>query len=364
MSRRWHVAGVPISVADLPEWAVLVTDDRGGIVSRSGGAEVVLACPLAGGSGRTLADLLTSPVEPPPSGRQDRASSGPAVTTLVRADGTEFDVAISRALRHDETGRAAGTISVIAVRSREAGDPGQWLQVLDGASRMAGAVAHDFNNYITAIRGYLTFLREDLAAGDALRADVESIQAVTERAAELTGRLLELSRYPAAPDGTTLDLNAAIDDMLIAIRTWLGDGIEVIIEPGAGLPEVAFAAEQLDHVLRRLALNARAAMPEGGRFVVTTSVAAAGPTAGVAGPADGSSVELSISDSGTGIPAAALPHVFQPFFSTKSGKAAGLGLTSVYRVVHQAGGSIRIASEPGAGTTIVITLPAAACAPS
>lgn len=223
----------------------------------------------------------------------------------------------------------------------------QWFVALDAAARVAGGVGHDVNNYLTAIRGYLTFLLEDLPPADPLRADVEAIHQVTDRAGELTARLLELSRQPAPVDGH-IDLNAAIEELLPALRALLGDGIAVNAALAADLPPVVSSVEQLQHLLRPLALNARTAMPDGGRLVVRT---------GLPAETNAGTVELSVIDTGAGIAAANLPRVFEPFFTTKSGKASGLGLTSAYRIVQRGGGAIRIASEVGEGTTVVVCLP-------
>lgn len=230
----------------------------------------------------------------------------------------------------------------------DAVDPtAQWFVALDAAARVAGGVGHDVNNYLTAIRGYLTFLLEDLPPADPLRADVEAIQQVTDRAGEMTARLLALSRQPAAAEGH-IDLNEAIEELLPALRVLLGERIAVNAELAADLPRVVFSVEQLQHLLRPLALNARTAMPDGGRLVIRTALPA---------EATDRPVELSVIDTGTGIAAADLPRVFEPFFTTKSGKASGLGLTSVYRIVQRGGGAIRIASEVGEGTTVVLCLP-------
>lgn len=237
----------------------------------------------------------------------------------------------------------------------------QWFQVLDAAGRVAGGTAHDFNNYLTAIRGYLTFLLEDLPTGDPRRADVEAVHEVTERAAELTARLLDMGRHPVVQPGTVIDLDAAIAGMRPALETELGDGIDVILEPAAEAVTVGLSVDQLAHVLRRLAANARTAMPDGGSFAVRTAVSQDGVAATGGGAAF---VELSVEDSGNGIAPAILPRVFEPFFSTKSGKVAGLGLTAVYRVVHEAGGAISITSQAGGGTTVVLRLPTGSTPPA
>jgi len=219
-------------------------------------------------------------------------------------------------------------------------------------------VAHDFNNLLTAIAGYceLTLMR---LGEDPLRRNIEEIQKATERAAALTQQLLAFSRKQVlAP--RILDPTAIVARMEGMLKRLIGEDIELATPPGPGTGRIKADQGQIEQVILNLALNARDAMPQGGRLVIETANvdlddAYARRHAGVN---PGPYVMLSVSDSGSGMDGETQRHIFEPYFTTKEqGKGTGLGLSTVYGIIAQSGGNIWVYSEPGEGTSFKIYLP-------
>lgn len=233
-------------------------------------------------------------------------------------------------------------------------------QKMEAVGQLAGGVAHDFNNLLTAIIGYSDLILAREAGGDrSVLEDVQEIKRAAERAAELTRQILAFSRRQALrPE--RVSLNELVLRMEPLLRRALGEDIEMacLCYGDLGLVEVDVA--QLEQVVMNLAVNARDAMPEGGRLTLETAnveldseYCASHPEA-----VPGKYVMLSISDTGVGIDREILPHIFEPFFTTKPpGKGTGLGLSTVYGIVRQSGGIINVYSEPGQGTSFKIYLP-------
>ncbi len=232
-------------------------------------------------------------------------------------------------------------------------------QQIDTIGRLAGGVAHDFNNILTAIAGYCGLLHAALAPSDPRRADVDGIQEAVDRAAALTQQLLAFGRKQVIQP-EVLDLREVVDDTGRMLRRLIGEHIDLAISTGPLLSPVLADRAQLAQVLINLAVNARDAMPDGGRL--TIEAADAPLTEEYAGShlavAPGHYVRLAVSDTGHGMTPEVRAHIFEPFFTTKPpGKGTGLGLSTVYGIVKQLGGHIFAYSEPGHGTTVRVYLP-------
>jgi two-component system cell cycle sensor histidine kinase/response regulator CckA len=236
-------------------------------------------------------------------------------------------------------------------------------QKMEGIGCLAGGVAHDFNNLLTAILGYVEMCKFDLPpelpADHPARLDLLEVAAAGERAASLTRQLLAFaSRQSVAP--VRLDLAALVTDLLKMLQRLLGDDIEIetALEPGAGTVEAD--AGQIQQLLVNLTVNARDAMPHGGRLLIETADETINDGQGRAHPGalPGQYVVLTVSDTGAGMTEEVRSRLFEPFFTTKElGKGTGLGLATCHGIVRQMGGHIRVYSEPGRGTTFRIYLP-------
>ena len=225
----------------------------------------------------------------------------------------------------------------------------QQSQRLESVGQLAGGIAHDFNNMLAVILNCASFVRDEVSDRDDLRQDVDEIQRAAERATALTRQLLTFSRRDVIKP-ELLDLNAVVADLEKLLTRTLGEDIELRTRPAPGLPAVEADRSQVEQVLLNLAVNARDAMPEGGRLTIET-----------ARVNRGGDVRLRVIDTGCGMPQELVPRAFDPFYSTKPrDQGSGLGLSTVYGIVTGNGGLIDLRSEPGRGTTVEVTLPAAA----
>lgn len=231
-------------------------------------------------------------------------------------------------------------------------------QQLEAIGRLAGGVAHDFNNILSIIMGHAQLL---LATGvdERSRTGLEQMQRAAERAASLTQQLLAFSRKQVLQP-KVLDLNESVTDVEKMLSRVIGEDIELIARLHPSLMMVKADPSQLEQVLINLAVNARDAMPQGGKLSMETSnVELQADEARDLDLAPGFYVMLTVSDTGNGMDPVTLTHAFEPFFTTKPmGKGTGLGLSTVYGIVKQSGGGIRVESEPGHGTTVRIYLKA------
>jgi two-component system, cell cycle sensor histidine kinase and response regulator CckA len=233
------------------------------------------------------------------------------------------------------------------------------LQKLEAVGRLAGGVARDFNNALSVILNCATFVLEGLPPGDPLRSDVEEIRTSGSRAVALTRQLLAFSRKQAM-EPKPVDLNEMVAGAEPMLRGLLGEDIELVTALAPDLGRVKADPSQLKEVLRSLVLNARDAMPGGGRLTIETANAELHAEdvheRMVVSP--GRYVLLAVSDTGEGMDEGTRQRIFEPFFSTKErGKGAGLGLSSVYGIVKQSQGCIWACSEPGQGSTFKVYLP-------
>jgi signal transduction histidine kinase/CheY-like chemotaxis protein len=273
--------------------------------------------------------------------------------------------------------RACCTVSIFPVRSPDRDITGvacvavdtsaqdelelQLLQAqkMDAVGRLAGGIAHDFNNLLTVITSYAGLALENLPAEAPLREDMREIRAAADRATALTRQLLAFSRKQVMQP-RVVHLNDLAHDMERMLQRLIGEDVELALDLAPDLGDVHADPGQLQQVLLNLAVNARDAMPHGGRLRVETrnTTLSRELSIGALGASAGEYVTLTVTDTGTGMTPEIQAHLFEPFFTTKpTGQGTGLGLATVYGVVKQSGGDIHVQSAPGEGTQVRIYLP-------
>jgi signal transduction histidine kinase len=286
------------------------------------------------------------------SGALDEAALDAGATDYVEKHlvGPQLERAIRYALRHWRTARA--------LHDRE--EQLRHAQKMEAIGRLAGGVAHDFNNLLTAVVGYADLIRERLEPEDPTARDVGQIRRAADRATALTRQLLSFSRKQFL-NPTVMDLNETVSGLQHMLPRVIGDHIQTTIELAPLLARIRADASQMDQVLVNLVVNARDAMPSGGRLAITTeNVFLDDDRLEAEGLAlsPGMYAMLAISDTGVGMEEATRARVFEPFFTTKpKGKGTGLGLATVYGIVDQSGGGIALDTAPGRGTSVRIYLP-------
>lgn len=237
-------------------------------------------------------------------------------------------------------------------------------QKMEAVGRLAGGVAHDFNNLLTVINGYCEIV-SGLEMPWEARESIEEIHNAGRRAARLTNQLLAFSRKQVIQP-RVIDLNLLIAEHTRMLGRLLGEDVDISIRTGEDVANVLVDPGQMEQVLLNLAVNARDAMPEGGRLTIAVrshELVAGVETAETALP-PGDYILLSVDDSGVGMDEGTLSRIFEPFFTTKEqGKGTGLGLATIYGIIKQSGGDIRVKSQPGVGTGFRILLPRAAAQP-
>jgi PAS domain S-box-containing protein len=284
-------------------------------------------------------------------------------TERVRKDGSIVTVSVTMSPLRNAEGEIVGVSTVARdvtdVKTLE--DQLRQAQKMEAIGRLAGGVAHDFNNLLTAILGYSLLLAESLDPASDDRELVDEIRKAGERAAALTNQLLAFSRRQVM-QVTRIDLNALVDDMTQMLTRLIGEHIQLETVLAPNLAAVRADRTQMEQILLNLAVNARDAMPDGGRLVIETANVdldeAYRLQHAVAQP--GPYVMLAVSDTGVGMDEDTKRRLFEPFFTTKErGRGTGLGLATVYGIVKQSGGYIWVYSEPGHGTTFKVYVPRA-----
>jgi PAS domain S-box-containing protein len=291
-------------------------------------------------------------------------------TVRMARDRTLMDHVVSMSAVRDEEGTIIGVASsgrditdyVAAARQRERLERElQQAQRLESVGQLAGGVAHDFNNLIAVILNYATFVADELADRPALRDDVEEIRRAAERAATLTRQLLIFSRREVArPE--ILDVNSVVAEMRKLLQRTIGEHIELVTSAAPDLWPVLADRGQIEQVIMNLAVNARDAMPQGGKLIIETQNAELDEdfVSTQVDLATGRYIRLSVADTGHGMTTEIADRAFEPFFTTKpKGKGTGLGLATVYGIVSEAHGKVALYSEPGRGTTASVLLPIA-----
>ena len=283
------------------------------------------------------------------------------VSPLATKAGEERMIAWNHTVVRDPKGQPMGTLSIGEDTTDRQELEGQLRQAqkMEAVGRLAGGVAHDFNNLLTAIFGYVEMVIEELPADSASRADLEEVLKAAGRAATLTRQLLAFSRQQVLQP-RVLSINDVVQDVETMLRRLIGENIALRTVLAPDLGNVRADASQLEQVLMNLVVNARDAMPMGGKLSIETANAElTGEYANQQQPVvPGPYVMLAVTDTGIGMSPEIRARVFEPFFTTKEkGQGTGLGLSTVYGIVKQSGGYVWMYSEPGRGTTFKTYLP-------
>ncbi len=278
-----------------------------------------------------------------------------------RADGSEFTVRVTANLFSDRPGtppRLVATFIDVTERVRLEEQLRQ-SQKMEAVGLLAGGIAHDFNNLLTVILSGAEFLEDALGPGDPRRADAEQILAAARRAESLTRQLLAFSRRQVVRPGL-LDVNDVAQGMFKMLRRLIGEDIEASLSLAPAPLFVLVDGALLEQALMNLVVNARDAMPDGGKLELRTSMRELqGTAANQLELSAGPYVAVTVRDTGRGMDEATIRRIFEPFFTTKPhGRGTGLGLSTVYGIARQGGGAVEVRSRPGEGASFSILLPA------
>jgi PAS domain S-box-containing protein len=356
------------SVLDAALDAVIGMDAQGRVVSWNPRAEAIFGWSAGEAVGHQLAELIIPPrhreAHTEGLARFLETGEGPVIgrrieLSALRRDGSEFPVELTiTVLKEGDAPLFSAFVADITERKHLQAQLLQ-SQKMDSVGRLAGGVAHDFNNLLGVITGYGELLKQRIPDEPQLKRYVSDILKAAERAAGLTRQLLAFSRKQVLQP-LVLDLNAVVGEMEKMLRRLIGEDIQLVTVFDDRLRRVQADPGQIEQVLMNLAVNARDAMPRGGRLTIETANVDldAGYARSRPGVKPGPHVMLAVSDTGHGMDAEVLGHVFEPFFTTKErGKGTGLGLATVHGIVKQSGGHIFVYSEPEHGTTFKVYLP-------
>ena len=287
---------------------------------------------------------------------EDNGFARPCETEYFRKDGSRVPVRVGVA-RLDGSAHIAITLDLSERKRPE--EQFRQAQKMEAVGRLAGGIAHDFNNVLSVILSYAEIMGGDLNPDDPLRADIEEIRTAGLRATDLTRQLLAFSRQQVL-EAKVLDLSQSVAGMEKMLRRLLGADIEVTMLPPSGLWNVNADPGQIEQILMNLAVNARDAMPQGGKLTIETENVDLDDDYARAhhDVRPGPYVMLAVTDTGIGIDKETQARIFEPFFTTKEkGKGTGLGLATVFGIVKQSSGHIWVYSEPGKGTTFKLYFP-------
>jgi PAS domain S-box-containing protein len=281
------------------------------------------------------------------------------VVEWARKDGSSTVIRLcGRAIRDEDDAVSFEMFAEDVTERRALEQQLRQAQKMEAIGRLAGGIAHDFNNLLMVISGYCEFLLERLGPDESLRGPAREIANAADRATSLTRQLLAFSRKQMlAPK--VLDLNAVVTENLRMLTRLIGEDVELVMVPGAENAAVKCDPGQIEQVILNLAVNARDAMPHGGKMTIETAEVSLDETYARYHPSvnPGNYVMLAITDTGHGMDAETQSHLFEPFFTTKGTKGTGLGLSTVYGIVKQSGGYIWVYSEINKGTTFKIYMP-------
>jgi PAS domain S-box-containing protein len=343
--------------------AIAVLTPEGVILEANRGWERVMGVPRARLVGRNIANFAPEDMK---STRMSEfgdaiAQGGGSVTltTLQRPDGSLVQVELSRSAVQVGGERLVLSVGRDITDRLRLEEQLRQVQKMEAIGNLAGGVAHDFNNLLSVILSYTSFVLDQLKPGDSMRADLEEVRRAGERSVDLTRQLLAFSRQQVLQP-KVLDLNPILMGMEKMLRRLLGETVELSMLTFSPVGKIYADPGQIDQVVMNLAVNARDAMPNGGKLSIETADADldAAYAAKHHGTTPGPYVMLAVTDTGMGMDAATRARIFEPFFTTKEkGKGTGLGLATVFGIVKQSGGHISVSSKPGKGTTFKVYLP-------
>jgi len=344
---------------------IIITDRNGTIQYVNPAFETV--------TGFTVKEAVGQNIHILKSGKQDDAFYRELWTTISggrtwrgrlvnkRKDGTLYTEEATISPVRDATDRIVNYVAVKRDVTEQLRLEAQFQQAqkMESIGRLAGGVAHDFNNLLTGITGFTRFALDAVESGSPVRDDLEQVLKLAGRAEDLTRQLLAFSRRQTLRP-VTLNLNQVVSDITKMLRRLIGEDIDLVFVPAADLGNVKADPAQVEQILLNLAVNARDAMPLGGKLTIETANVALDEeyTRNHHGVRPGDYVMLAVTDTGSGMDESVRERIFEPFFTTKeAGKGTGLGLSTVYGIVKQHGGNIWVYSEPGKGTCFKVYLP-------
>lgn len=349
---------------DLAQDAIVSKDANGVIRYWSRGAEMMYGWTAAEASGKSCRELLKTVFPEPISGIEAKLSqrgSWQGELIHTRRDGTQLRVVSHWATCPGPEGELPGSLEINAdvTDQRRVEEQLRHTQKMESIGLLAGGVAHDFNNLLTVITGYAEMSLGEVPPNSSIHDSLVEIRAAGERAAGLTQQLLAFSRKQLLQP-TVLNVNAVVSDIRKMLARLIGENIKVATRLDPSIGNVLADFGQLQQIVVNLAVNARDAMPQGGTLLIETAETVFDEAYKQTHPEVhlGPHIMLAVTDTGTGMTNEVREHLFEPFFTTKpKGSGTGLGLSTVYGMVKQAGGWIWVYSEPGCGTAFKIYLP-------
>jgi PAS domain S-box-containing protein len=344
----------------IKDYALFVLDDRGCVATWESGAEHVFgytSSEMTDEPAATLFDMSRAEFEALIAearrlGHADREGA------CRRRDGSKFVGATTIRPMQGEVGDPPGLVVVTrdVTEQRNLEARLQQSQKMEAIGQLAGGIAHDFNNLLTGILGYAQWLERGLSGDPERKQEVAEIQRAAERAAALTRQLLAFSRHQMSRPAP-VNLSRLVNDLVPMLRRVIGEQITVVHETPLEIGAVLGDHNQLEQVVLNLAVNARDAMHRGGRLTIRTAMVHVDAVFAAGELTPGRHVLLEVADTGTGIDRATLGRIFEPFFTTKQYGGTGLGLATVYGIVKQMAGAIRVETEVGQGTTFRLYFP-------